>query len=128
MGQGYLIDSDIVIGYLNGKLNDQGMAFMHTVVNKALNISIMTKIEVLSFNATEASYKLLTDFIDTAAIFDLDDGIVQQTIALRKAHKIKTPDAIIAATAMTHKLTLITRNTADFKKVTDIKLSNPYDL
>ena len=39
----------------------------------------------------------------------------------------KLPDAIIAATAINHNLILITRNVADFKKITRLKVLNPYD-
>ncbi|MEM6264058.1 MAG: PIN domain-containing protein [Bacteroidota bacterium] len=49
--------------------------------------------------------------------YHFSESIVAQTISLRKHHKIKLPDAIIAATALVHNLTLITSNTADFHRV-----------
>jgi predicted nucleic acid-binding protein len=47
----------------------------------------------------------------------LDENVVKQTIAIRKTHKIKLPDAVIAATALVYGLSLISRNEADFKKI-----------
>lgn len=50
--------------------------------------------------------------------FLIDTNILIDTcIALRKTHHIKLPDAIIAATALVHDLTLISRNISDFKRV-----------
>jgi predicted nucleic acid-binding protein len=58
--------------------------------------------------------------IDTNVVIDY------QTIAIRKSNKTKLPDAIIAATALVNELTLITRNTADFKNITGLNLLDPY--
>jgi len=40
---------------------------------------------------------------------------------------MKLPDAIIAATAILYSLTLITRNTADFKDIIGLKIVNPFE-
>ena len=57
----------------------------------------------------------------------LDEPTVQQTIRLRQQLRIKLPDAIIAATALTHGLPLLTRNTSDFGAVPGMLVLNPYD-
>lgn len=41
---------------------------------------------------------------------------------------MKTPDAIIAATALANDFTLITRNIKDFKNIEGFKLVNPHDM
>ena len=51
----------------------------------------------------------------------------EQTITLRKKHKIKLPDAIIAATALVHNLTLLTRNEKDFSKISNVESTNPWN-
>lgn len=128
MAKGHLIDSNAIIGYLDNKIPAKGMAFMNGVVNSIPNISVMSKIEVLSFNAPKEAYDILLDFIGISAVIDLTEDVVQTTIQLRKAHKIKTPDAIIAATALVHGLVLITRNTSDFKNIPGLDLLNPWDI
>ncbi|WP_374754564.1 PIN domain-containing protein [Dyadobacter fermentans] len=46
-------------------------------------------------------------------------------IKLRREKKIRTPDAIIAATAIVYDLTLLTDNEIDFSGIGLIKLRNP---
>lgn len=49
-------------------------------------------------------------------------------IVIRKHFRVKLPDAIIAATALVHDLSLITRNYNDFKKIQSIEILNPFDI
>lgn len=128
MGQQYLIDSNAVIDYLSGKLHKNGMSFMNQVINDIPNLSVITKIEVLGYKTTPKAYRLLTRFVEDSLVFELSDDVVKQTIKIRKEHKIKTPDAIIAATALGNKLTIITRNIKDFDKIEGLKVINPYEL
>ncbi|MCD6012846.1 MAG: type toxin-antitoxin system VapC family toxin [Flavipsychrobacter sp.] len=128
MGQQFLIDSNIVIDYLDGKLPLTGMSFMNDVINAIPNISIITKIEVLGYKPPEHTYTLLTEFANAAIVFDLNEEIVTATIALRKIRKIKTPDAIIAATAIVFNLTLLTRNVTDFQNIKGLLVLNPYEV
>jgi len=58
----------------------------------------------------------------------LDRYIKDKTVDLRKEYSIKLPDAIIAATAFTNDLTLISRNVKDFDKIAGLRLINPFDL
>lgn len=49
-------------------------------------------------------------------------------IEVRKNYSVKLPDAIIAATALVHDYTLVTRNASDFKKISGLKLLNPWEI
>lgn len=51
----------------------------------------------------------------------MNDAIKDKCIFLRNNYKIKTPDAIIAATALVFDLPLLTSD-ADFKKINELKL------
>lgn len=122
----YLIDTNTVIDYLGRNLPELGMIFLDEILDAAPVVSVITKIEVLGFNAPTEYHILLESFIADLTIIDLTSAIVDQTIAIRKNYKTKLPDAIIAATASVHNLTLITRNTSDFKNILDLKCLDPY--
>jgi predicted nucleic acid-binding protein len=128
VGKGYLIDTNVVIGYLNNKLPMQGMGVMNTIIDDTPNISVITKIEVLRFNTSADIYKVLEDFISESVVLNLNDFVVEKTISICKAHRIKLPDAVIAATALVQGFTLITRNIIDFKNISGLELLNPWDL
>jgi len=85
------------------------------------SISVITHIELLSNkNIPSDEWKQIQDFIQIAVIYELKKEIVEQTIILRQDYKIKTPDAIIAATALVHNRKLITRNISDSKNIPDL--------
>ena len=125
MGQRFLIDSNVVIDYLNGVLPLSGMNLVNNIINDLPLLSVITKIEILSFPARD---RLRMEFVDFATILNLDSDVVNQTINIKKSCKIKLGDAIIAATAMVHSLTLVTRNIDDFKKIRNITTLNPWEL
>jgi predicted nucleic acid-binding protein len=82
----------------------------------------------LRYNDTPENEQVLADFVNAAAIHPLSDPVVRRTIALCKQSRIKLPDAIIVATALTKNFTLVTRNTSDFKNIAGLELLNPWDL
>ena len=126
MEQQYLIDTNAVIDYLGNLLPETGIAFMDNLVP---TITTITKIEVLGwYNATPQQLGKLEPFINNVKLYQLDEAVINKTIELRHKQKIKTPDAIIAATALVYNLTLISRNTNDFKNITNLKLIDPYNL
>jgi|694.fasta_scaffold117791_3 predicted nucleic acid-binding protein len=124
----YLIDTNAVIDYLGNKLPVSGMDFMNTVIDAVPNVSVVTKIEVLGFNAPEQHYKTLSDFINDATVLDLTNNVVEASIEIRKKHKTKLPDAIVAATALVYDLVLISRNTSDFKNIDGLQVIDPHSL
>jgi len=91
-------------------------------------ISIISKVEILGFNNNADELNRLADFIGLANIVFVDDTIADKTIALRKAYKIKLPDAITAATVLVYNLTIINRNTSDFKNIDGLTCIDPYTL
>lgn len=124
----YLIDSNTIIDYLSGRLPQSGMSFMNDVIDAVANLSVITKIEVLGFDAPEEDDELLTEFMNESVVLYLTEEIVEECIAIRKETSIKLPDAIIAATAVVYGMELITRNTSDFKNVGGLPVVNPHDL
>lgn len=104
------------------------MQAMHSIIDNTPNISVISKIEILRFKTTPNSYKILDDFVNESVILNLDYPIVQTTIAVCRYHKIKLPDAVIAATAIVNDFILVTRNKSDFKNIDGLMLINPWEL
>jgi len=127
MAQGYLLDSNVIIGYLAAKIPISGMEIVSNIVDQSPNISVISQIEILRFNDTPENEKILVDFVDSSVIHPLGPDIVQQTIELCKKSKIKLPDAIIAATALSENCILVTRNIDGLKVISTLKLFNPWD-
>jgi len=58
----------------------------------------------------------------------MDNKIIIKTILIRKKHKIKLTDAIIAATCLVHGLDVLTRNTKDFENIIGLRVIQPDSL
>lgn len=125
---GYLIDSNAVIDFLGNNLPKKGMKFVGEIIDDVPKISVITQIEILGFNGTDQEELVFKSFVSDSEIYNLNTKIINLCIELRKIHKIKLPDALIAATAITHDFTLITRNTADFNSLKSLELINPHKL
>ena len=68
------------------------------------------------------------DFIADSNVLDISPDVITQCVALRKGKKIKTPDAIIAATALAYGYTIITNDEKDFSNIKGLKVINPHKL
>jgi predicted nucleic acid-binding protein len=79
-------------------------------------------------NMTEEMEAAFDRFFDGIEILPVSPDIARITWELRRSVKIKLPDAIVAATALLYGLTLITRNTQDFKNVPGLTVVNPHEL
>ena len=103
------------------------MQFLDTIVDDEPIISIITKMETLGFEfKSVAEQTTMETFVSGSAILDLNQDIVNTTIAIRKNKKMKLPDAIIAATALVHGLVLVSRNMSDFKNITGLTCIDPH--
>jgi toxin FitB len=122
----YLFDSNILIYHLNGKLNQRGKDLIAEGLTGVGAYSFISTVELLGFNQTadeESQARLLLSRLQE---FSWTDQISEQTIQIRKARKIKLPDAVIAATAIVNQLTVVTRNTSDFSSIAGLNFINPF--
>lgn len=129
MGIKYIWDTNTVIYYLQQQFPPSAEKFMDTLVNEARPvISAITEIELLCWkSATEKDMEVLHNFIDDALVIELEQPTKYKTADIRKKHKIKLPDAIIAATALVYELSLVSRNVSDFRNIDGLQLINPWD-
>lgn len=111
---GYAFDSNIVIDAL------RGYTASHTELRRALErggrlwISRLVWIEVMSKGSGEG-LRRAERFLAGFGLDEVDEEIGARAAALRRERpRLKLPDAIILATALTRGRVLVTRNTKDF--------------
>jgi len=124
----YLIDTNEVSHYFSASLLPAGMAIMDAAVDAVPNFSVITQIELLCWKTDTETEQGVKDFIEDSNVLNITTEIIEACVTLRKGRKIKTPDAIIAATALAYGYTLITNNEKDFTNIKGLKVLNPYKL
>lgn len=124
MGQ-YLIDNNIISNYFSEVFTENAMTFIAQVIDSGINISVITEIEALSWiNPDKSKEKILREFVNDANVLTISPDVVSNCVAIRRSRKMKTPDAIIAATAISSNLTLVTCD-ADFNNIKGLTVINP---
>jgi len=126
----YLWDTNTAIYFLQEQFPSNAEQFIDsTLQDSTPSISVITEIELLCWkNASEEELEVMHNFINGVTIFNLEDATKYKTVEIRKVHKIKLPDAVIAATALVYKQILLTRNTKDFKNIIPpTQLINPFE-
>jgi predicted nucleic acid-binding protein len=104
-----LFDTNILIDYLNGI----AAAKAEMARYQRAAISVISWIEVLA--GTRPGVEAETrKFLASFERIELTEKIADRAVALRRAAKMRVPDAIILATARVENLVLVTRNTRDF--------------
>ncbi len=108
----FLVDTDVFIDHLRGAREFDPKA--HRV-----HYSVVTRAELFAGNtATELVNTLLAPFREIS----IERALAERAGRVRRETDIRLPDALIAATAIEHKLSLVTRNRTDFKKVSGLRI------
>jgi predicted nucleic acid-binding protein len=127
MGQ-YLIDNNAISNFFSGCFSESGMVFMAEVFDQTPTISVITEIEALSWiNSDKSKEQIVKAFVNDATVLALTPAVVAQCVSIRRSRKMKTPDAIIAATAIVHNQTLVTSD-SDFNNIEGLKTIDPHSL
>jgi len=105
-GIDFLADTNAVVYLLSGN------NCMKPFLQKTVAVSVISYMELLSFpSITDDEEKRIRQFLSICDLIQIDKQVMEKTIELRRRHKIKLPDAIIAATAIIHNIPLITADT-----------------
>ena len=119
----YLMDTNVVSGYLSASFPATAMQFMDIAIDATPNLSVIPQIELLCWKTSTATEQKVKSFIA-----DINPDVITQCVNIRKGKKIKTPDARIAATALAYGYTLITNNEKDFASIKGLKSVDPNKL
>ena len=107
-GERYLLDTNAVVALLRG--DAPIVARLNTA--EWIGISVISQIEFLAFTGlSDADLALFAEFLRRANIVGLtgnDTALINQIVQVRQIHRLKLPDAIIAASALTMQATLMT--------------------
>jgi predicted nucleic acid-binding protein len=128
MGTTCLLDTNTVIYFLDALLPVKALDFIEETLDKSGSyISVINKIELLGWQAPSVgALRQVETFVHSSIVLPLTDDVVNKSIEIRQNIKIKLPDAVVAATAIIHDCTLISRNDADFLKVPGLKYLNTF--
>ena len=110
----FLADTNILIYYLEGRIQ------MIPYVESNFFISIITEIEFLGVKHIQGlSFSKRESLVKECIRLPLDEMVKDIAINIKQQFKMKTPDSIIAATAIKYQLTLLTAD-KEFKKIPDL--------
>ena len=107
-----LVDTDVFIDHLRGAARlDAGRHRLH--------YSVITRAELFAGSSATASVaQLLAPFREV----NVDRSIAERAGRIRRETAIPMPNALIAATALEHHLSVATRNTRHFRAVRGLRL------
>jgi toxin FitB len=119
-----LLDSNIII--YSAQLEHPKLRKLIAECSPA--VSSLSYLEVLGYHLlTEQSRQYFEEFFQIAQVLPISQNVLAQAVALRQQKRMTLGDAIIAGTALVYELTLITRNTDDFRWIAELKLFNPFE-
>jgi predicted nucleic acid-binding protein len=117
-----LVDSNIIIYVTSGQYPELTNWFL----DNAPSASVVSKVEVLGYHNLKSAEKAeLERFFSRLNVIYPTVEEFDRAIELRQRHAISLGDALIAATALYHGLTLATHNKKDFEWIKSLKVIDP---
>ncbi|MFH5834388.1 type II toxin-antitoxin system VapC family toxin [Halalkalibaculum sp. DA3122] len=111
-GNNLLLDTNIILYFLGG---DETLIPLFEDHN--LFISFITEIELLGYPSLEnTELEQVKGFLKNCTVINMNEGIKNKAISIRRNSSIKLPDAIILASALNIEIPFITAD-KDFMKM-----------
>ena len=111
-----LVDTDVLVDHLRGHRRFKPM-------KDAVHISSVTRAELFAGRSTDETRvrRLLASFSE----LPVDAPVAERAGRIRRTSGLGLADALIAATAIHHRLTLVTRNVRHFGAVSGVRVRAP---
>jgi predicted nucleic acid-binding protein len=130
-----LVDSSVLIDFFRGEDNPAVQKFLQ-VIDRGIPFGIcpLVFMEVLQGAATEKDFKLLRDYLQSQAFFDIKDGRESIARAARMSFELRRKgkaagssiDFLIAQTAIDNDLYLL-HNDSDFDRIKQVSHLKTWD-
>ena len=119
----YTFDANTIIYYVKDDPEVVPVVQRFLSLKTPIYVSTIIEVELFGYKGlTEEEAGKIELILQTLSIISLDSYLARKAGALRRAYNLKTPDSVIAATALFTGSTLVTRNIRDFKKIPELKL------
>jgi tRNA(fMet)-specific endonuclease VapC len=128
-----LLDTDVLSEVIKGRdslVAQRAQKYLQT--HKRFTFSIITRYEILRGLKAKVALQQIALFEDRcreSRVLPLTDTVVVQAAEIyaelhRRGRLISDADILIAATALTHDLTLVTENTGHFERIPGLRLES----
>jgi len=105
----YLLDTNIIIGMYEQTPAVLDLFNVNQVTIEQCAYSSITRMELLGFpNIQQNEINIISALLKKMSQLGINRTIEDKTINLKQQHRIKLPDAIILATAITNQIELLT--------------------
>ena len=122
-GNRYVLDTNAIVALLQGNIQ------LIDLLKDAnwIGVSVISQIEFLVFpGLTQDDRQLFEQFLQRVEVLGLgaiDAVLIDKIVEIRQQHRLKLPDAVIAAMAIQNSATLVTAD-REFGKVTILTVIN----
>jgi len=111
-----LVDTDVLVDHLRGHRR-------FVAGRDEVHVSAVTRAELFSGRGGEE--RRIRRLLQPTIGLPVDSAVAERAGRLRRDNQRRLPDALIAATALEHRLTLVTRNARDFEGIRGLKVRAP---
>ena len=118
-----LLDSNI----LSYAVRPENSSLRGQISAMPCHASTIARLETLGYHRLSAEDRSDLDaMFSELRMLPIDEPVIERAIQLRQLRRMSLGDALTAATALIHDLTLATRNTDDFDWIAGLKLWDPF--